>query len=86
MVVIKQSTLFSMSDHQKVPNQFRVSLLQKYLQPSNSGKGMVTLLPFSASFDKQTSTNFQGNNLLGHLIFDSEVSLSNSGLFWHLKI
>ncbi|XWS51389.1 hypothetical protein CRYUN_Cryun12cG0172400 [Craigia yunnanensis] len=82
MVVIKQSTLFSISNHQRVPNQFHVSLLQKYPQPSNSCKGMVTLISLSACLNKQTSTNFQANNLLEHLIFDSEVSLFLSSLVY----
>ncbi|XP_017972462.1 PREDICTED: protein ROOT INITIATION DEFECTIVE 3 [Theobroma cacao] len=72
MVVIKQSTLLPMSNHQKATNQFCVSLLQKYPEPANSGEGMSTFLSLSACRNQQTSTNFQGNNLLDHLIFDSE--------------
>ncbi|XVF11549.1 hypothetical protein REPUB_Repub08aG0037400 [Reevesia pubescens] len=72
MVVIKQSSLLPMSNHPRVLNQFRVSLLQKYPQPSNSDNGMLTFVSSSACLNKQTSTNFQGNNLLDHLIFDSE--------------
>ncbi|XVE56609.1 hypothetical protein DITRI_Ditri04bG0024700 [Diplodiscus trichospermus] len=76
MVVIKQSTLLPISNHQRVANQFRVSLLQKYPHSSNSGKGMVTFHSLSACLNKQTSSNFQGNNLLDRIIFDSERELT----------
>ncbi|PPD79869.1 hypothetical protein GOBAR_DD23209 [Gossypium barbadense] len=68
MVVIKQSSLFPISNHQRVTHQFQVSLLQKYPQPSNPGKGMATFLSFPASHSKPPPTHFLGNNLLDHLI------------------
>ncbi|OMO71737.1 hypothetical protein COLO4_28084 [Corchorus olitorius] len=76
MVVIKQSTL---SNHQKVPNQFRVSLLQKYPQPTNSSKGM-------SAFNRQPSADFQGNNnLLDHLILNSERE-KTAALMMQMKV
>ncbi|TYH80586.1 hypothetical protein ES332_D03G142100v1 [Gossypium tomentosum] len=72
MVVIKQSSLFPISNHQRVTHQFQVSLLQKYPQPSNPGKGMATFLSFPASHSKPPPTHFLGNNLLDHLISGSE--------------
>ncbi|MBA0707847.1 hypothetical protein Golax_019858, partial [Gossypium laxum] len=72
MVVIKQSSLFPISNHQRVTHQFQVSLLQKYPQPSNPGKGMATFLSFPASHSEPPPTHFHGNNLLDHLISGSE--------------
>ncbi|KAK8695056.1 hypothetical protein V6N13_072598 [Hibiscus sabdariffa] len=72
MVVIKQSSLLPISNHQRVPNQFQVSLLQKYPQPSNSGTGITMFLSLPACHNKQTPIHFHGNNLLDHLISGSE--------------
>ncbi|KAL4363459.1 hypothetical protein GQ457_04G015200 [Hibiscus cannabinus] len=72
MVVIKQSSLLPISNHQRVPNQFQVSLLQKYPQPSNSGTGITMFLSSPACHNKQTPSHFHGNNLLDHLISGSE--------------
>ncbi|OMO84068.1 hypothetical protein CCACVL1_11024 [Corchorus capsularis] len=88
MVVIKQSTL---SNHEKVPNpnQFRVSLLQKYPQPTNSSKGMgmPTFLSLSANFNRQPSADFQGNNLLDHLILNNNSEREKSAaLTMQLKV
>ncbi|KAK9008772.1 hypothetical protein V6N11_080250 [Hibiscus sabdariffa] len=78
MVVIKQSSLLPISNHQRVPNQFQVSLLQKYPQPSNSGTGITMFLSLPACHNKQTPIHFHGNNLLDHLISESRTNTCNA--------
>ncbi|XP_039010596.1 uncharacterized protein LOC120139465 [Hibiscus syriacus] len=68
MVVIKQSSLLPISSYQRVPNQFQVSLLQKYPQPSNSCTGITMFLSSLACHNKQTPIHLHGNNLLALLI------------------
>jgi hypothetical protein len=77
MTVIPQSSLLSVSNHQRVSNGFHVSLLDKYPQPANSSKGRITLPSSCCSFkENQISLDFRSTDSLNQHISDLEVSLS----------
>ena len=65
LTVIPQSSLHSVSNHQRVSNQFHVSLLDKYPQPANSFKGTITPPSLCHSYEeKQTSLDFRSSDSL----------------------
>ncbi|GMY15092.1 protein ROOT INITIATION DEFECTIVE 3-like [Fagus crenata] len=73
LTVIPQSSLHSVSNHQRVSNQFHVSLLDKYPQPANSFKGTITPPSLCHSYEeKQTSLDFRSTDSLQQHIFDLE--------------
>jgi hypothetical protein len=77
MTVIPQSSLLSVSNHQRVSNQLHVSMLDKYPQPINSSKGKITLPSSCCSLkEKQTSLDFRSTDSLNQHISDFQVSLS----------
>ncbi|CAK7336679.1 unnamed protein product [Dovyalis caffra] len=73
LVVIPRSSLHSASNHRRVSNQFRVSLLDKCPQPANSSNGILTLLhTCSSPKGHQSSVDFGITNLLDRQIFEMQ--------------
>ncbi|KAJ0049020.1 hypothetical protein Pint_15698 [Pistacia integerrima] len=65
LLVIPKSSLLSLSNHQRVSNKFRISLLDKYPQPDSLSTGMITLLhSYFSSNDDHFSINLQGTKSL----------------------
>ncbi|KAL9375498.1 hypothetical protein Peur_032377 [Populus x canadensis] len=73
LVVIPRSSLHSASNHRRVSNQFRVSVLSKCPQPANSSNGILTLLhTCSSPKDHQASVDLRRTNSLDQQIFEME--------------
>ncbi|KAF9668004.1 hypothetical protein SADUNF_Sadunf15G0081700 [Salix dunnii] len=69
LVVIPRSA----SNHRRVSNQFRVSVLNKCPQPANSSNGILTLLhTCSSPKDHQAPVDFKRTNSLDQQIFEIE--------------
>ncbi|KAJ6339605.1 hypothetical protein OIU77_007540 [Salix suchowensis] len=63
----------SASNHRRVSNQFRVSVLNKCPQPANSSNGILTLLhTCSSPEDHQAPVDFKRTNSLDQQIFEME--------------
>ncbi|KAI3877050.1 hypothetical protein MKX03_004187 [Papaver bracteatum] len=56
LLVIPRSSLPFVENHQRVSYQPRVSLLDKYQQPSNTSRGTVAILPSYCSLEDNLST------------------------------
>ncbi|KAH7528249.1 hypothetical protein FEM48_Zijuj05G0052500 [Ziziphus jujuba var. spinosa] len=75
LAVIPQASLFSVSSHRKAFNAFRVSLLDKYPQQSNSFNERITLLSSGCSpRENQNSIPFQSTDNSYQQIHDLEKS------------
>ncbi|RQP00814.1 hypothetical protein POPTR_015G093300v4 [Populus trichocarpa] len=73
LVVIPRSLLHSASNHRRVSNQFRISVLSKCPQPANSSNGILTLLhTCSSPKDHQASVDLRRTNSLDQQIFEME--------------
>ncbi|OVA09493.1 WD40 repeat [Macleaya cordata] len=74
MVVIKRSLLLSLAENsQRVSYQPRVSLLDKYPQPTNTSRGTVALLPTYSSLEEDISnTGFCSTTSMNKQILDLE--------------
>ncbi|KAF3436857.1 hypothetical protein FNV43_RR19610 [Rhamnella rubrinervis] len=81
LVVIPQSSLFSVSNHQKAFNTFHVSLLDKYPQPANSLNERITLLSSGCSpRETQSSVQFQSTENSYQQIYDMEKAWTPSAM------
>ncbi|XP_021681000.2 protein ROOT INITIATION DEFECTIVE 3 [Hevea brasiliensis] len=86
LALIPHSSLLTSSNHQRVPYQIRLSLLEKCPQPeANSSKGTVALLHSCSSLkDHQTSLDFRTNSL-NHQIFEMEEAHTPAALQMKLE-
>ncbi|PSR89544.1 Protein ROOT INITIATION DEFECTIVE like [Actinidia chinensis var. chinensis] len=73
LVVIPQSSLLPSMNHHRAPNQFRVSILDKYPKPPDASNGVLTLLPsHSPSEDHCVASEYRSTNLLKQQFLDLE--------------
>ncbi|XP_059444284.1 protein ROOT INITIATION DEFECTIVE 3-like isoform X1 [Corylus avellana] len=74
LTVIPQSSLLSVSNHQRVSNQLQVSMLDKYPQPASSSKEKITLPSSCCSLkEKQISLDFRSTDSLNQHISDFQL-------------
>ncbi|KAF5932968.1 hypothetical protein HYC85_029139 [Camellia sinensis] len=83
LVVIPQLSLFPRMNHNhKTFNQFRVSVLDKYLKPANSSEGVLTYLPSSSSRDEGhcIASEFRTTDLLKQQILELETGETTAAM------